>query len=99
MLIRLGSASERVFAPSGRPEAYRPVRGTGVEFARTALLLRASAYAEPEAQAAIAEVARAVADGGGVERHSTTSVRELSLPLAVAALLPVLFLLWRRNLS
>ena len=97
VLIRLGSASERVFAPSGRPEAYRPVRGTGVEFARTALLLRASAYAEPEAQAAIAEVARAVADGGGVARHSTTSVRELSLPLAVAALLPVLFLLWRRN--
>ena len=75
------------------------MRGTGVEFARTALLLRASAYAEPEAQAAIAEVARAVAHGDGVARHSTTSVRELSLPLAVAALLPVLFLLWRRNLS
>ena len=64
---------------------------------RTALLLRASAYAEPEAQAAIAEVARAVARGGGVARHSTTSVRDLRCRSPFTALLPVLFLLWRRN--
>ena len=83
--------------PSGAAETYRPARGTGVELTRTALLLHASAYAEPEAKAAIAEVAHAVAAGDGVAEHSTTSVRELSLPLAVAALLPVLFLLWRRN--
>ena len=84
VLIRLGNASERVFTPAGRAETYRPARGTGVELARTALLLRASAYAEPEAQAAIAEVADAVAEGDGVAQQSTTSVRELSLPLALA---------------
>ena len=99
VLIRLGNASERVFTPAGRAETYRPARGTGVELARTALLLRASAYAEPEAKAAIAEVADAVAQGDGVAQQSTTSVRELSLPLAVLALLPVLFLLWRRNIG
>ena len=49
VLIRLGNASERVYTPAGRAETYRPARGTGVELARTALLLHASAYAEPEA--------------------------------------------------
>ena len=88
VLIRLGNASERVYTPAGRAETYRPARGTGVELARTALLLRASAYAEPEARAAIAEVADAVAAGDGVAEQSTTSVRELSLPLAFVALLP-----------
>jgi len=99
VLVRLGNASERVYTPAGRAETYRPARGTGVELARTALLLHASAYAEPEAPAAIAEVADAVAAGDGVAEQSTTSVRELSLPLAVVALLPVLFLLWRRNIG
>ena len=99
VLIRLGNASERVFTPAGRAESYRPARGTGVELARTALLLHASAYAEPEVKAAIAEVADAIAHGDGVAQRSTSSVRELSLPLAVLALLPVLFLLWRRNVG
>ena len=99
VLIRLGNASERVFTTAGRAETYRPERGAGVELAQTALLLRASAYAEPEVPAAIAEVADGVAHGDGVARQSTTSVRELSLPLAAIALLPVLFLLWRRNLG
>lgn len=99
VLIRLGNAGERVFTPAGRAESYRPARGTGVELAQTALRLRASAYAEPEAPAALAEVAELVANGEGVTEQSTTSVRELSLPLAALALLPVLFLLWRRNVS
>jgi len=99
VLIRLGDASERVFTPAGRAERYRPARGTGVEFARTALLLHGSAYGEAEAQAAIAEVADAVARGDGVSRRSTTSVRELALPVAVAALVPLLFVLWRRNVT
>jgi hypothetical protein len=50
-------------------------------------------------KAAIAEVADAVAHGDGVAQRSTSSVRELSLPLAVLALLPILFLLWRRNVG
>ncbi len=98
VLIRLGNATERVFTPAGRTETYRPARGTGVELAQTALLLGASAYAEPEASAAVAEVADLVARGDGVAVQSTTSVRELSMPLALAALLPVTLLLWRRNL-
>jgi hypothetical protein len=99
VLIRLGNPAERVFMRNGRAEAYRPARGTGVELARTAALLGASAYAEPEARAAVAEVAHAVANGSGVERRSTTSVRELSPPLALAALFPVAFLVWRRNVG
>ena len=99
VLIRLGNPGERLYTRSGRPESYRPARATGVEFARTALGLHAPAYGESEAHAAIAEVAHAVAHGDGVASESTTSVRELSLPLAVAALLPLLFVLWRRNLS
>jgi hypothetical protein len=99
VLIRLGNAGERVYTPAGRAESYRPARGTGVELARTALLLHASAYAEPEARAAIAEVADAVAHGDGVAQHSTRSVRELSMPLATLALLPLLFLLYRKNVG
>ena len=37
--------------------------------------------------------------GEGVAEQSTTSVRELSLPLAFLALLPVTLLLWRKNVG
>ena len=100
VLIRLGNASERVFTPAGRAETYRPARGTGVELARTALLLRASAYAEPEAQAAIAEVARR----GRARRGRRAAEHDLG-PRALAAArrslrsCPCCFLLWRRNVG
>ena len=47
----------------------------------------------------MAEVADAVAQGNGVEQQSSTSIRALAPFLALAALLPVGFLLWRRNLG
>ena len=99
VLIQLGSPGERVFGTNGRAEPYRPDRSAGVELARVAGLLHASAYSERESRAGVAEVADAVAQGNGVEQQSSTSIRALAPFLALAALLPVGFLLWRRNLG
>ena len=99
VLIQLGSPGERVFGANGRTETYRPDREAGVELARVAGLLHASAYSERESGAAVSEVADLVARGNGVEQQSSTSIRALAPPLALVALFPVAFLLWRRNLG
>ena len=88
-----------MFEANGTSESYRPDRGAGVELARVAGLLHASAYSEHQSRAAVSEVADAVARGNGVEQQSSTSIRALAPLLALGALLPVAFLLWRRNLG
>jgi hypothetical protein len=97
-LLRLGSGSERVYGPGGKPESYRPQREAGIELARVAAALGATAYDEPAAGTAVEDVADAVAHGAGRESLETASVRSLSPYLAFAALLPLGLALVRRNL-
>jgi hypothetical protein len=99
VLIRLGSPRERVWGAGGKSESYRPQRGAGVELARAAVILGGPAYDEGEAGAAIAAIGAAIGhDGTRGRRASTTSIRALAPFLALASLLPVAFVLWRRNL-
>ena len=84
---------------TGRSESYRPDRGAGVELARVAGLLHASAYFR-ESRAAV------VGGGGGGRGRGTASsnrARRRSARwrpcLRSLALFPVAFLLWRRNLG
>ena len=98
VLIRIGASGERVFRPNGKSESYRPDRAAGVALARYAAGLGAAAFDERQARAAVAKLSREVAQGRGVSPQESTSVRSLAPYLALAALLPLAFLLWRRNL-
>jgi hypothetical protein len=99
ILIRVGTSGERVWGAGGKSESYRPSRVAGVELARTAVGLGGRAYDEGQAGVAIAEIAGAVGGDSVQSRRTSTSIRSLAPFLALASLVPVAFVLWRRNIG
>ena len=100
VLIRLGNASERVFTPAGRAETYRPARGNG----RRA---RPDGAAPPRVRVRGARGEGRDRRGRGRGRSGRAASRSRARArsassrcrLRFVALLPVLFLLWRRNVG
>jgi hypothetical protein len=99
VFVQVWAPDEHVWTPDGGAEPdYAPDPGAGVQLARLAVDVGGRAFSETQVDDAIAAV-RADARGNRLETHrQTTSVRRLAPALAAGALLPLAFVLWRRNL-
>jgi hypothetical protein len=98
IFVRVWSARERVFDPEGVPEpGYRPDPTSGERVAALASAVGARVFGPGQMNAAAAEARRLLGAGPVVRRGR--EVRSLALaPYAMlAALVPLAFLLWRRN--
>jgi hypothetical protein len=98
VFIRVWAADERVFDARGRPAAYRPDPASGGALSELATAVFGRAVGEGKPGRALDAIRSAVGEGptgpAGRELHT-----EALAPYAVlAAGLPLLFLLWRRNL-
>lgn len=99
LIVRIGNANERVYNADGTPEkGYVADRSSMV---RTAQLARATAgkvFAEGDLNGVITAVRRSIGSGAEVEQGRTLRVVSLGSWFILAALAPLGFLLWRRNL-
>lgn len=97
VLVRVGSAGDRVFVNGVADPAYRPPQGADAAAETFAEAVGGRAFDEDEVDDAIATARGAL--GGEGPRTETTEVEPT--PLAAyafgAAFLPLAFLLWRRN--
>lgn len=99
VFVQTWSPDERVWSDGGAEPDYVPDPAAGVELARVGADLGAQVFPEARAGDAIAAVG-AAARGNELETsRETTTVRRLAPALVLAALLPLAFVLWRRNLA
>jgi hypothetical protein len=98
IFIRMGNPDERIYV-SGVPEgAYRPLPGSETALTRTAALVGGQAFSEQQVDAA-GDAAVADLGSGKTKAHLIEGERKALMPyLALAALLPLGFVLLRRNL-
>jgi von Willebrand factor type A domain len=100
VFVHVWRPGERVWTPDGvaAPD-YVEDPASGALLARLAAGVGGRAFPESELDRAVAAI-RADAGGPKLEtRRETTSVRRLAPLLAAIALLPLAFVLWRRNLA
>jgi von Willebrand factor type A domain len=100
ILVRIGDSDERVFGPTGKVEPYRPDQASAAAAAEAyAQAVSGRAFAEDELDAAIDAAREAVGSGRTTPRVEASDVRPLGPFVFLAALAPLSFLLWRRNLA
>jgi hypothetical protein len=100
VFLHVWALEERVFAAGGRIErGYRPDPASRELLASLAATLDGGAFAEAELGAAVAATRAAVGDGPRGEHGRELQAVELAPVAALAAVAPLLLLLWRRNLS
>jgi hypothetical protein len=98
LFVRFWAPDERIYTPRGAIErGYRPDPTSVSAMAELAGAVEGRSFHEPDLEA-VADRARSVLGDGptGPQGRELQSV-ELAAPLAAAAFLPLLFLLWRRN--
>jgi hypothetical protein len=96
VFVHVWAANERVFV-TGRPERnYRPDPESSAALAALAQEANGTAFEETNVEEAAAAVRRAIG-AGPVERIEDHRYAGLMLPIAIAALIPLAFVLWRRN--
>lgn len=98
MFVRFWDGDERVYT-GGVPEpAYEPDPDSGARLARIASAIGARVYEEGDRGGVLATAERALGSGPTAERR-VEGQRVALMPYAtLAMLLPLAFLLWRRNL-
>lgn len=99
ILVQIGDADERVFGPSGNVESYRPSPGSAAAAKFYAEAVGGRAFGEDELDDAIAAAREAVGTGRSTMRVESSDVRPLGPYAFLAALVPLSFLLWRRNVA
>jgi len=88
VVVRVGSAAERVFRPDGTPEAnYRPAADARSNVDRLAAAAGGSAYEEDQLDAAVAALRAAAVAGPEASSTEVSGQRALAPWLAVAALI------------
>jgi hypothetical protein len=97
ILVRVWSESERVFEPSGQAESYRPDPQSGLALAGLAAATGGRVFAVQDMSAAAAFARSALGTGPTMARGRETRTTPLAPYVAAAALVPLLFLLGRRN--
>ncbi|MGH2995658.1 MAG: VWA domain-containing protein [Gaiellaceae bacterium] len=99
ILVRIGNAGERIYRPDGGVEAYQtdPASATAAE--AYAAAVGGSAFAEDELDEAIKAARDAIGSGRSTLRLEASDIRPLGPFVFLAALAPLGFLLWRRNLA
>ncbi|MDX6543648.1 MAG: hypothetical protein QOK32_1251 [Gaiellaceae bacterium] len=97
ILIRVWAQGERVFGPSGQPEAYRPDPQSGVALAGLAAAAGGRVFAARDTAGAAAFARSALGSGPTTARGSETRTTPLAPYVAAVSLVPLLFVLRRRN--
>ncbi len=99
ILVRIGNPSERIYRSNGEVEPYEPAPGSESAAALYAEAVAGRAFAEDELDDAIAAAREAIGPGRSTVRVEASDVRPLGPFVFLAALVPLGFLLWRRNLA
>lgn len=99
ILVRIGDSNERVYGPTGNIESYRPGPGSAAAAETYAEAVGGRAFAENELDDAIDAARDAIGSGRTAPRIEASDVRPLGPFVFLAALAPLSFLLWRRNLA
>lgn len=99
ILIRVGDADERIYRPDGSEEPYSPDPGSAAAARAYAEAVGGRAFNEDEVDAAIDVARDAIGSGPTAVRVEASDVRPLGPFVFLGALVPLSFLLWRRNLA
>ena len=97
ILIRVWAKGERVFGLSGQPESYRPDPQSGLALTGLAAATGGRVFAARDVGAAAAFARSAVGRGPTTARGRETRTTPLAPYVAAATLVPLLFVLRRRN--
>lgn len=99
VLVRIGNPSERVYGPGGAVEPYQADPGSAAAAEAYAQAVGGTAFDEDELDRAIDAARSAVGSGRATPQVEASDVRPLGPFVFLAALVPLSFLLWRRNLA
>jgi von Willebrand factor type A domain len=99
IVVRISQPGERVFGPEGAPEPYEPDPNSAAAAQRLAGAVGGEAFDEDELDDAIGAARRAVGEGETVTVSKQSDVESLAPYVFLLALLPLGFLLYRRNLA
>jgi hypothetical protein len=99
IVVRFGRTGERVYGPGGAPEPYAPDPGSAVVAEQLASAVGGEAFHEDELDAALGAARTAVGEGPTVFWSEQSDIEPLGPYVFLAALVPLGFLLYRRNLA
>jgi hypothetical protein len=99
LVVRFSREGERVFGANGAPEPYEPDPGSAAAVERLARAVGGEAFDEDELDRAIDAARTSVGRGKTVVRTEQSSVEPLAPYVFLSALLPLGFLLYRRNVA
>ncbi|HEX7255900.1 MAG TPA: vWA domain-containing protein [Gaiellaceae bacterium] len=99
IVVRVWREGEQVFGPEGSPEPYEPDPASADAADRLAAAVGGRAFEEDELAGAISGARVAVGEGETVVRAVRTDIDPLAPYVFLAALLPLGFLLYRRNIA
>jgi von Willebrand factor type A domain len=99
ILVRIGSPEERIYRPDGAVEPYQTDPGSAAIAAAYAQAVGGRAFAEDELADAIEAARVAIGSGRSIRRVVASDVRPLGPFVFLVALVPLSFLLWRRNIG
>jgi hypothetical protein len=99
ILVRIGTPDERIYRPGGAVEPYQPDPGSAAIADAYAQAVGGQAFAEDELADAIDAARSAIGSGRSIRRIEASDVRPLGPFVFLVALVPLSFLLWRRNIG
>ena len=99
ILVRIGSPAERIFATGGEVEPYVPDPASGSAAEDYAAAVGGRAFGEDELDEAVDAARDTIGTGRTALRVEASDVRPLGPFVFLAALVPLSFLLWRRNVA
>lgn len=99
VIVRLGSSGERIYAGGKVDRAYRPDPAAAHATRRLAAFIGGRAFSEGNVDGTLAAAHRFLGRGPLTGIGEGLHVVALSRWLVLAAAVPLLFLLWRRNLA
>jgi hypothetical protein len=99
LVVRFWRPGEQVFGPQGSPEPYEPDSASADHARDLAEAAGGRAYDEDDLDGAIRAAREVVGEGETVVRTVRTDIDPLAPYVFIAALLPLAFLLYRRNLA
>lgn len=99
ILVRIGRPTERIFGPDGGVEPYVPDPGSAAAANEYVAAVGGRAFGEDELDEAIGAARDTIGTGRTTLQIEASDVRPLGPYVFLAALLPLSFLLWRRNVA
>jgi von Willebrand factor type A domain len=99
ILMRIGSQTERVYGPDGVEQAYVPDPNASAAAETYARAVKGDLFTEDDLPAAIQAVRSNLGKESSITRVKTVDIQPLGPFVLIAALLPLSFLLVRRNLA